>query len=57
MCWGANAIFGRLAVGEASPMAVVVFRWLVVVILILVFARDHLKRDLEKGKQEMQQKN
>ena len=45
MCWGANAIFGRLAVGEASPMAVVVFRWLLVVILVLVFTRDHLKRD------------
>ena len=45
VCWGANAIFGRLAVGEASPMAVVVFRWLLVVILVLVFTRDHLKRD------------
>ena len=31
MCWGANAIFGKLAVDEASPMAVVVFRWLLVV--------------------------
>ena len=45
MCWGANAIFGRLAVDEASPMAVVVFRWLLVVILVLIFTRDHLKRD------------
>ena len=45
MCWGANAIFGRLAVDEASPMAVVVFRWLLVVILVLVFTRDHLRRD------------
>ena len=22
-CWGANALFGRLAVGEISPMALV----------------------------------
>ena len=26
-------------------MAVVVFRWLLVVILVLVFTRDHLRRD------------
>lgn len=45
LCWAANAIFGRLAVGEASPMAVVAFRWALVVALALVFARDHLKRD------------
>ena len=37
--------FGRLVVGEASPMAVEVFRSLLVVVLTLVFTRDHLKWD------------
>ncbi len=45
LCWGANAVFGRLAVGEISPMALVAFRWLGVVLLLLVFAREALRRD------------
>lgn len=45
LCWAANTIFGRLAVGEVSPMALVVFRWLGVMILLLVFARGHIRRD------------
>lgn len=45
LCWGANTIFGRLAVGEASPMAVVCFRWLGVVIMIALFANRHVRQD------------
>jgi drug/metabolite transporter (DMT)-like permease len=45
LCWGANTIFGRLAVGEASPMAVVMFRWLGVVILIALFASRYVRQD------------
>lgn len=45
LCWGANTIFGRLAVGEASPMAVVMFRWLGVVILIAIFANRYVRQD------------
>jgi hypothetical protein len=26
LCWGGNAVFGRLAVGEISPMALVTLR-------------------------------
>ena len=44
-CWGANAIFGKVAVGEISPMLLVTLRWLGVVILLLLFARKHLIRD------------
>ena len=44
-CWGANAILGKLAVGEISPMLLVTLRWLSVLILLLVFARKHLLRD------------
>jgi len=45
MCWAANAIFGQLAVGEVSPMAMVMFRWVFVVVLMVLFARRHVARD------------
>ena len=45
MSWAGNAIFGRLAVAELSPMGIVLFRWLFVVLLIVLFTRVHLKRD------------
>ena len=45
LCWGANAILGKFAVGEISPMLLVTLRWLSVVILLLLFARKYLIRD------------
>ncbi|MDZ7749772.1 MAG: DMT family transporter [Halofilum sp. (in: g-proteobacteria)] len=45
LCWGANAVFGRLAVGEISPMLLVALRWLGTVSLLLVFASGHIRRD------------
>ena len=45
LCWGANAIFGRLAVGEVSPMALTMLRWLFALVLLLVVARGQLVRD------------
>lgn len=45
LCWGLNANFSRLAVGEVSPMQVVTFRWLGVVLLMAVFARATIVRD------------
>jgi len=44
-CWGLNAIFSKLAVGQIAPMQLVTFRWLGVVILLSLFARSQLKRD------------
>ncbi len=44
-CWGANAIFGKVAVGEISPMLLVTLRWLGVLILLLLFARKYLVQD------------
>jgi drug/metabolite transporter (DMT)-like permease len=38
ICWGGNAIAGRLAVGEISPMLLTMFRWLGVGILIWTLA-------------------
>jgi len=43
--WATNAVLGRLAVGQVSPMLLVTLRWLGSVLLILVFARHHLFRE------------
>ena len=45
LCWGGNAVFGRMAVGEISPMALVTARWLGVSLLLALFAHRHLRRD------------
>jgi drug/metabolite transporter (DMT)-like permease len=45
LCWGANAVFGRLAVGEVSPMALVTLRWLGAFALLLAFAHAQVRRD------------
>lgn len=45
MCWGGNAVLGRFAVGEVSPMMVVISRWVGVMILCAVFLLPGLKRD------------
>jgi drug/metabolite transporter (DMT)-like permease len=45
LCWGLNAIFSKLAVDQISPMQLVTFRWLGVVILLSLFARNKLQRD------------
>ena len=45
LCWGMNAILGRLAVGEISPMLLVSLRWLGVVLLLLVIARRQVARN------------
>jgi drug/metabolite transporter (DMT)-like permease len=45
LCWAANAIFGRLAVGQVSPMALVTLRWLGALGLLAVFAHARVRRD------------
>lgn len=45
LCWGFNAVFGRLAVGEVSPMAVVAGRWGCTMLLLLVLAHNNVIRD------------
>ncbi len=44
-CWGLNAIISRLAIGEISPMQLVTFRWLGVMIILAVIARGDIARD------------
>ena len=36
LCWAANVVFGKLAVGEIPPMLLVTVRWLGVVLLLFV---------------------
>ena len=45
LCWGGNAVAGRLAVSEVSPMVLTASRWLFVVLLLAVVARRQLRRD------------
>ena len=45
LCWAGNAILGRLAVGEISPMALVSLRWLGALALLVVFAHAQIRRD------------
>ncbi|WP_420416103.1 DMT family transporter [Pacificispira sp.] len=45
LCWAGNAVLGRLAVGEVSPMMVVLGRWVGVLILCFVFLLPMLRRD------------
>ena len=49
-CWGCNAVFARIAVGEVSPMLVVSLRWCGAVMLLLLFARKPIQRDWHKLK-------
>ena len=44
-CWGLNAIISLLAVGEIAPMQLVLFRWLGVVMIMGLIARENLLRD------------
>jgi drug/metabolite transporter (DMT)-like permease len=45
ICFGANTTLAKLAVGEVSPMMVVALRWLLVVLLLVVFNWKNLHRD------------
>ena len=45
LCWGMNAVLGKFAVGEVSPMALVSLRWMGVVILMTIIARRQIARD------------
>lgn len=44
-CWGCNAILGKLAVGQISPMMLVTARWLGATLLLLIFARKFVLQD------------
>ncbi|HEY8566850.1 MAG TPA: DMT family transporter [Beijerinckiaceae bacterium] len=39
LMWGGNAVAGRLAIGQVSPMALTFLRWIIVVAILSVIAR------------------
>jgi drug/metabolite transporter (DMT)-like permease len=43
--WAGNAIAGRLAVGEVSPLLLTWLRWTRGAVILVILARSHLKRD------------
>jgi drug/metabolite transporter (DMT)-like permease len=45
LCWAGNAVLGRLAVGEVSPMALVTLRWLGAFVLLVAFTHAQVRRD------------
>ena len=45
MCWGANAVFSRAAVGEVPPLMLVTIRWTGAVIIILIFSYKTIRQD------------
>ncbi len=45
ICWAMNAVLGKFAVNEISPMALVSMRWFGVVLLMAVFAHKRVRRD------------
>ena len=46
LCWGLNAVFAQMAVGEISPMLLVSVRWLGTLILLTLFAGRAIISDL-----------
>ncbi|AXV16049.1 EamA family transporter [Neorhizobium sp. SOG26] len=45
LCWGGNAVAGKLAVGHVSPMLLTFLRWLVAVIVIFAISLPQIRKD------------
>ncbi len=45
LCWGGNAVAGKLAVGHVSPMVLTFLRWTLAVVIILGISLPQLVRD------------
>ena len=52
-CWGLNAVFARMVVGDISPMLLVSIRWLGTLFLIFMFARRTIFEKLTNIRQQM----
>lgn len=48
LCWGGNAVAGKLAVGHVSPMLLTTLRWAIALAIILPLALPRLRRDWPK---------
>ncbi|SFB52821.1 Permease of the drug/metabolite transporter (DMT) superfamily [Rhizobium sp. NFR07] len=45
LCWGGNAVAGKLAVGHISPMMLTFWRWFFAVVVIFAISMPQLVRD------------
>ena len=45
LCWGGNAVAGKLALGHVSPMMLTLLRWTLATVLIAAVSVPYLKRD------------
>ena len=45
LCWGGNAVAGKLAVGHISPMTLTFFRWLIAVVIIFAISMPQIRKD------------
>ena len=52
-CWGLNAVFAKMTVGEISPMLLVSIRWLGTLILLFLFAGRTIMEGLPAIRQHM----
>jgi drug/metabolite transporter (DMT)-like permease len=43
--WGGNAVAGRLAIGQVSPMALTFLRWTVAITVLLVIGHNQVRAD------------
>jgi len=43
--WGGNAIAGKLASQDWQPFTITFTRWLIIAIILVPFAKDHIRRD------------
>jgi drug/metabolite transporter (DMT)-like permease len=51
LMWGGNAIAGRLAVGEISPMVLTCLRWVIVVVIIIPLFGEEIRAEWPKIKE------
>lgn len=45
LCWGGNAVAGKLAIGHISPMMLTFWRWFFAVVIIFSISLKDLRRD------------
>ncbi len=45
LCWGGNAVAGKLAIGHISPMMLTFWRWFFAVVIIFAISLKDLRRD------------
>lgn len=53
LCWGGNAVVGKLAVGHISPMMLTMWRWVFACAIIFAISLPQLRRDWPVAKKHL----